>query len=206
VIDQYRDKVEAAHSTVTAVQAKVAAINADADLSAEGKAKRIGKLYRDALALLGPLAQDLNKQEGIVRSELLEPLPFVESYAAGDTVTPQHDLLLLSMYRSATPDERTRLMTAAISGQEPRLAEALLRAPPILTGMAATTLANMRDMARSRLHPEKVERRAKLEHASHAARTMLDRARNKLATAGQVPLSEQRALLGDAAGLFTDLL
>lgn len=206
MIDGYRDKVEAAHATVTAVQAQVAAIHADPDLSDEGKAKRTGKLYRDALALLGPLATDLDKQEGIVRGELLEPVPFVADYAPGDAVSPQYDLALVSMFRSAQGTERDRLLNAALTGHEPRLADALLRAPAILSGLSTITLQNLRDIARSRLHPEKVERRNKLENASHAARTMLERSLRKLATDGQVSLSEQRALLGDAASLFTSLL
>lgn len=205
LVDQFRDQIEAAQQITAEAAEAVAAVNADPDLSDEGKAKRIAQINRDALKKLGQTADTLDKHDGIVREQMVEPLPYVEAYQIGDYATPTIDVALIGAFKSLDNNARMQAIAAMQSGGDQRLCDAILRMPAMLTGLSHTVLANLREAAVNRAHPEEVQRRRNLEQAASAARTMIGRTVDKVARDGRLSRQEQRETLGDAAKHFPHL-
>jgi len=155
---------------------------------------------------LATAAEGLDMHDSTVRQQISEPLTYVDSYAPQDYATPQLDIELVRAFRALNRDERTQCLARMLGGNDQRMADAILRMPTILTGLSHTVLANLREAAVNRAHPEEVQRRRRLEKASSAARTMVRRVLDKLATSGRLTRQQQRELLGDAARHFPHLL
>lgn len=200
--DQYRDIGEAVVAQFGELESEIAAIDGNADLSEEGKAKRRSKAHQKALQALALTAQEFDRHDRVVREQVSEPLAFVENYQPSDAATPMLDLALVQYFKSLTGSERTNAMAALVGGDSPRLADALLRLPGVLTGVSSSMLGTLRDQARSRMHPAETQRRAGLESSSRSAREILDRARRRIVASGHLDRRQQAALLGDAARLF----
>ncbi|THD03717.1 hypothetical protein [Rhodanobacter lindaniclasticus] len=205
LVDQFRDQIEAAQQITTEAAEAVAAVNADPDLSDEGKAKRIAQINRDALKKLGETADTLDKHGGIVREQMIEPLPYVEAYQTGDYATPTIDVQLVQAFKGLDNNARMQAIAAMQSGGDQRMCDAILRMPAILTGLSHTVLANLREAAVNRAHPEEVQRRRSLEQAASAARIMIGRTVDKVARDGRLSRQEQRETLGEAAKHFPHL-
>lgn len=183
----------------------MAKINADPDLSAEGKAKRIAEINRGAVKKLADVADELNDHDSVVREQVTEPLPYVEGYAPQDYATPTIDLALVQAFKAMDQNERSACLARMLGGNDQRMTDAILRMPTVLTGLSSVVLANLRDAAVNRAHPEEVSRRRSLAAASSAARTMIGRTLDHLAAKGRLTRQEQRELLGDAAKHFPHL-
>lgn len=183
----------------------MAAVNADPDLSDEGKAKRTSQINREALKKLGEAADTLDKHDGIVREQMLEPLPYVEAYQTGDYATPTIDVALVQAFKGMDTSHRMQAIASMQSGGDQRMCDAILRMPAILTGLSPTVLGNLREAAVNRAHPEEVHRRRGLEQAASAARIMIGRTVDKVARDGRLSRQEQRETLGDAAKHFPHL-
>lgn len=205
LIDQFRDQIETAQQITTEAAEAVAKVNADPDLSAEGKTKRINQINRDALKKLGQTADALDKHDGIVREQMVEPLPYVAAYQTGDYATPTIDVALIGAFKALDNNARMRAIAAMQSGADQRMCDAILRLPEVLTGVSGTVLNNLREAAVNRAHPEEVQRRRSLEQAAAAARTMIGRTVDKVARDGRLSRQEQRETLGDAAKHFPHL-
>lgn len=200
--DQYRDIGEAVAAQFGELQSELAAIDADPDTSDTGKAKRRGEAHAKAMKALALTAQEFDRHDRVVREQCSEVLPFVQDYQPGDAATAMIDLALAQQYKGLTGTDRTNAMAALLSGGAPRLADALLRLPGVLTGIPSTTLGTLRDQARARMHPAETQRRAGLESSSAAARQALEQAHRRIAASGHLDRRQQAALLNDAARLF----
>jgi hypothetical protein len=205
LVDQFRDQIEAAQKITTEAAEAVAVVNADPDLSDEGKAKRIAQINRDALKKLGQTADTLDKHDGIVREQMIEPLPYVAAYRDADYATPTIDVALVGAFKALDRDARSQAIASMLSGSDQRMADAILRLPAVLTGLSSTVVQNLREAAVNRAHPEEVHRRRSLEKASSAARSAISATVDKLARDGRLSRQEQRDLLGNASRHFPHL-
>lgn len=200
--DQYRDVAEAVVGQFGELRSELDAINSNPDLSEAGKAKKRDAAHAKAMQALALTAQEFDRHDRVVREQVNEPLPFVEGYQPGDVATVMIDLALAQHYKGLTGSERTNAAAALLSGGSPRLADALLRVPEVLTGVPSTTLGELRETARARMHPAETQRRAGLEASSRAARETLAKAHRRIVDSGHMDRRQQAALLGEAARLF----
>lgn len=205
LVDQFRDQIEAAQKITADAAEAVAKVNADTDLSAEGKQKRIAQINRDAMKKLATTAETLDKHDELVRGQMLEPLPFVQEYQTGDFASPVIDVALIQAFKGLDTPARLQAIASMQGGGDQRMCDAILRMPPILTGLSNTVLQNLREAATYRANPEKVERRRSLEKAASAARAMVAATVDKVGRDGRLSRQEQRELLGDAARHFPSL-
>lgn len=205
LVDQFRDQIEAAQKITTDVAEAVAKVNADTDLSAEGKQKRIAEINRAAMKKLATTAETLDRHDELVREQMLEPLPFVQEYQTGDFASPVIDIALIQAFKGLDTSAKMQAIAAMQSGGEQRMCDAILRMPAVLTGLSTTALQNIREAATNRAHPEEVKRRRSLEKAASAARAMVAATVGKVGRDGRLSRQEQRELLGDAARHFPGL-
>lgn len=106
---------------------------------------------------------------GVERAKLAA----VKPYAPDDAVTVQIDLALAAHLRSLAGQEREKFTASLMDGSNPSAVNAVLRLPPVLTGLSNELLALVETRAIERANPGQVREFQDLAQSARRAQEVL---------------------------------
>lgn len=179
----------------------------NADLSDSAKTRQLRELATEYLRKFGTEQHQLNQSLEALRKER-QSLAAVKPYGGPDAAAQAVlDAEIARMVREMPPAERERLTSRLVGGEEPRVVEAILRTPPILTGFSPQMRATIENAAIRREHPEAVLLQESLEESAQVAQGILRQASTLVTEASGFSFTEVLGALGEQwRGLVTPIV
>lgn len=146
----------------------------DADLSESGKRTRLENLAKGCLAAIGALQKSLNQSGETIAAQGRE-LAAVKPYGAGSeaAATAIVDAEIARALRELPENEREKIARGLLSGEQQRVVDAVLRLPPLVSGLSENVAGMIRAAAIRREHPELVAKTEQLGEALAGAQIVV---------------------------------
>lgn len=172
-------------------------INSDVDLSDSGKKSRLEAVAKNRLAEIGRAQKSLNQATEDIATQG-RALAAVRPYGAGPEAAAMAvlDAEIARALRELPTEQRDKIARGLLSGQDPRVTEAVLRLPSFVTGISENMRVHIEAAAIRREHPEAVKKQEQLSDAARGAQAVLRGAAAQLLDHSGLDLQAQLAALG----------
>jgi len=201
VLNEYRNYARQTAAIAYELDGEAARIAADPNLSDPGKEAALRAAAESALNRTALIAEKVEKFGDKVRSQISEPLPATKPYDALRPWEWAQDFELVRMLRGMPAPERGRIMVGLRNGENHRIADAVLRSGPELSGIQSAQFAEIKRAAQERLSPEPYARRDAIERSQAAIANVIRKAVGRISTPGRNVVVKS-SFLGERARFF----
>lgn len=179
-------------------------VNADADLSDAGKRSRLEAAATLHLAEIGRLQKSLSEAGETIAAQGRE-LAAVKPYGAGSeaAATAIVDAEIARTLRELPESQREKIARSLLSGEHQRVVDAVLRLPPLVSGLSENVTGMIRAAAIRREHPGQVAKMEQLGEALAGAQIVVRKSAAAVIDSSGLDLPKQlESLQGSWKGII----
>lgn len=179
-------------------------VQSDANLSDHGKAQRLTEHGKASLRGIGQAQKLLNESVAQIRAERAKLTAAERKTGTDGLAQTILDVELARMLRELPQAQRDTMARQLLSGEHPQIIEAVLRLPPMASGLTENMVSLIERAAVQRTHPDAVLKFEQLEGAIQNAQHIVRQSASVLQEAAPaLNLSEKiRALDGNWRGVI----